>query len=283
MRLYRNVLWTVWGVLGGAAVLMLAGAAEASLIQNGNFESVTDNKFDYWTYQGPGAYVEAAEVISGARTAGILTGGGAPSNISQVPLEAISGFVFECDFAVFPVLSTGNRSLNVQFSYGTGMINLRVGPNNVLQAYDSTTTTWQPLTSVLGPLTALTTTDIGNDGVWNGETPVVNHLMVIGRLASTGSTYDVILNGLPVSGLSYFQYNAPNQQNRTITSLQLHGWISDKNWLVDNVVFMRIPEPSSGVLLGVGGLLGLTALMRRRRRQPGFTDRLLCRERGPSP
>ena len=119
----------------GACVL--AGPAQASLIQNGDFESVTNNKFDSWTYQGSGAYVESYEVISGFHSAGILSKGGESSSyIYQSPSEAISAFVFECDFAVFSVPENGNRNLNVLlFYHPSEMINLRVGPNNILQAY----------------------------------------------------------------------------------------------------------------------------------------------------
>jgi len=262
MKHCGNVAWVFW--MMGAAVL-LAGPAQASLITNGNFESVTGGKFDGWTYSPTfGALVESQSVISGAYSAEIITGGGPISSyVQQTPSELISGFVFECDFAVFPVPTDGNRSANILLFYhptDLRLINLRVGPGNRLQAYDGSA--WQNL----GSLTALTTQDANTLNVWDGETPVVNHLMVIGRLAPTGSTYDVILNGISVSGLTYFQGTPPDSSFHTIQWVRLQGSSSDKNWLADNVVFMRIPEPSTGVLLGVGGLLGLVGMFWRRRR-----------------
>jgi len=202
MKRCRNVVWIFWMIVGAC---VLAAPAQASLIQNGNFEQVSGSTFTGWTYMGTGASVENSSVISGTYSAEIVGPIPTGSGLIQSFTEQLSSFVFECDFAVFPV--TSNRSMNILLYYhptDNRMINLRVGPNNILQAYNGSA--WQNL----GSLTALTTADTGTPGVWDGETPKVNHLMVLGYLSPTGgSSYDVILNGVAVSGVSHFQGGAP--------------------------------------------------------------------------
>ncbi len=273
MKLCRHVLCLAF--VGGVFVV----PAQASLIANGDFESVTAGKFDSWTYSASGAAaVESQSVISGKYSAEIARSD-TLSYLQQYPSASISDFVFECDFAVFPItVPTKDRSMNIQFFYGNGFINLRVGPNNYLQAYDGST--WRTLNSVLGPLTAQTTTDTGTLLVWDGETPVKNHLMVLGHLASTGSTYDVILNGVPSMGISYFQNGSPNAQYHTLSHIWLVGQPpTDANWLVDNVALMRIPEPSTALLLATGGVLGMMGLVARRKGRGIFS---LIRSSSPS-
>ncbi len=249
------------------AVLGLINTATANLIANGNFETLGSGGADVfanWAEGGSGALAESVVVIGGDYSAEIVRGSN--SYLQQAPAVNLADFWFEMDFAVFP--RTSNRTLNVLLYYGPSqyseMINLRVGENNRLQAYNGSS--FQPI----GALTAGTTDDSGSDLSWTDETPVTNHLKLVGHFGDSTPSYDITLaNGQTtdtVTGITYFQGAAPGGSATAVNLIRLQTSSSDSNWLADNVVFI-VPEPGISAMLGalLPGLL-LAGRCRRKRR-----------------
>ncbi|MDY0170336.1 MAG: hypothetical protein RBS80_27575 [Thermoguttaceae bacterium] len=250
--------------LAPIACLLLVGLgaypAPAGLIANGNFESVSGDplKFDGWTYDDATRFTvqsrPGGSVISGNYSAEIVRGN--VHNLYQTPSEAVSSFIFNMDFAVFP--NTGDRTMNTQLWWAAGgasdiAVQLRVGSDNRLQAYDGGA--WRNI----GTLAADTTVDTGTPNVWNGEEPVVNHLSIVGHFGATAPYYDVTLNANTVSNLQFFQSTVP--AGATVGPIRFQANNGASNWLVDNVSF--VPEPSGAAMLGALVLFALAPWRRR--------------------
>ncbi len=73
------------------------------------------------------------------------------------------------------------------------------------------------------------------------------------------------LNGVTVTGLSYFQGTAPGGTNDSVAMVRLRSAGSDSNWLANNVTLAAVPEPSTFVLFASSIVLGLALLGARRR------------------
>ena len=246
--------------------LALTNTATANLIANGDFETLGAGGADVfanWTEYSNGALAESVVVIGGDYSAELVRGSG--SYLQQAPTVSLADFWFEMDFAVFP--RTSNRTLNVLLYYGPGqstqMINLRVGDNNQLQAYNGSS--FQPI----GTLTAETTVDSGGDGLWTDETPTTNHLKIVGHFSDSTPSYDITLdNGVTtdtVTGITFFQGTIPGGSTTAVNLIRLQSSSSDSNWLADNVAFI-VPEPGMLAMLGTV-LLGLLLAGRCRRRR----------------
>ncbi len=244
-----------------ATILIGTLPAQAELLTNGNFESVTADQFDGWTYNNAGsAVVETGSVISGTNSAEIVASIG---SIEQAPSDAnLTQFTLDFDFAVFP---NAGRTLNLLLYYsldrGVRMINLRVnGSSAEVQVVNGSSF------QSIGSLVAKTTGDDNNDKLWSTETPVNNHMTITADFTPGSASYDVTLNGNTVSGISYFQVAAPSEDFHTLSSVRFQGSSSAANYLVDNVTLAAVPEPSSLALLSLGILGGLLTAARGRKR-----------------
>ena len=213
-----------------------AVAAPAGLIANGDFQLVADGKPSDWTSQPGRVRLQDASVISGEYSAEIVGPHG--SSMHQMIREAVSSFVFKMDFAAFHV-AEGDRSMNVVLYCGPGAssiaINMRVGRGNRLQAHDGSS--WHDI----GSLTAKTTRDAGTPGVWDGESPVVNQLTIVGHLVAKVPYYDVTLNGDTVKFVRMFQQALP--AGAALSRVQLQAFNSAGNWLADNLSLTPGPAP----------------------------------------
>ncbi len=227
----------------------------AELIVNGDFESVTEGTFDSWSYSSAAAGSIAAVPIDGAYSANIVAGSG--QLWQQVSETGLEDFSFELDFAVLP-FSSGSRSLHVATyasdpgnPHSGNIDSVRVTPTNELQVYAGG---WANT-----GMFANTTPDTGTPLVFDGETPVVNHLECIGTGYGTaeqsiivtlnGETYSSSGSGVIEAEVKYFA---------------LLGFTCGADYLVDNVSFV-VPEPSVFMML-VGGGLGLLSCTRRKRK-----------------
>ncbi|MFO7906127.1 MAG: hypothetical protein ACQESR_18455 [Planctomycetota bacterium] len=222
------------------ASILLALSADmpvaADLIANGNFASTAEGKLDHWTHQAGRVRVPVASAISGESSAEIVGPHG--NNLYQTPADAVSSFVFQMDFAVFDVAG-GDRTMNVLLYCGPGAnsiaVNLRVGGGNRLQAFDGGA--WRDI----GTLTARTTADTGEQGVWDGEAPVVNRLEMVGHLAAKTPYYNVMLNGETGNYVRLFQQPLPS--GATVGRIQLQALNAPGNWLADTVSLTPGPAP----------------------------------------
>ncbi len=220
-------------------VLPALNAAAADLLANGNFAATAEGGFERWTTRAGRVRVQDASVIAGDRSAEIV--GPHSDSLHQTPADAVSSFVFRMDFAVFEIASGGDRTMNVLLYCGPGAssiaVNMRVGGGNRLQAFDGTA--WRNI----GNLTARTTADTGEPGVWDGEPPGVNRLELVGHLDADIPYYDVTLNGNTVKHVRFFQQSLPAAA--VVGRVQLQALNSQGNWLADNVSLAPGPEPEA--------------------------------------
>ncbi|MFO7905516.1 MAG: hypothetical protein R6U98_22825 [Pirellulaceae bacterium] len=108
--------------------------------------------------------------------------------------------------------------------------------------------------------TARTTADTGEQGVWDGEAPVVNRLERVGHLAAKTPYYNVMLNGETVHDVRLFQQPLPS--GATVGRVQLQALNAPGNWLANTVALTPGPAseeiPSPKLLAGFLKLKGLT-------------------------
>ncbi len=252
----------------GTLIWSLALVAQASLISNGDFETVTStgSPASFAGWNGVGQKADAStfpSVISGTYSAE-LRKSSTTSYLQQTFSGARSDFAFDMDFAVFPAAdSNPNRTMNVLLYYrespSSNMVNMRIGADNQLSVVGNNS--WQNI----GSLTAIPTIDTGISGVWDGETPTINHLTILGHFNGSSPYYDVTLNGQTVTDLEFFQGPVPSGTDNFVRTVRLQSGYSDSNWLADNVTIAAVPEPTLLVSwLGLVGV-GLLGWMRRRR------------------
>ncbi len=196
-------------------------------IAGGDFEAVIHGRPQHWTVHPDGVRMQKKSVIAGSHSVEIVRPHG--NNLHQSPDGAISSFVFRMAFAVFP--NHGDRTMNALIYCGPDAhriaINMRVGSGNRLEAHDGSG--WR----TLGNLTARTTADPDMQGVWEGQKPVVNQLVIAGHLAAQVPYYDVTLNGDTVQHVQVFQQSLPPEA--VVGRVQLQALNASSNWLADNV------------------------------------------------
>ncbi|MBI1368712.1 MAG: hypothetical protein GC162_08690 [Planctomycetes bacterium] len=235
-----------------------AAAAQASLIQNGDFESSPN--LTNWTVEPNSGAITTTSVISGAKSL-IINDTNAGAGVSQ-SFTGQAEVVIKADFAVFASTVEGARTFNMTLRApdNTLRMNLRVvldNGNQALQAYNGSAFV------NLGSLTANTTVDVGDDHLWSAaESIVINTLVVHAHMAPSGSNYDVTLNNQTVTGLSLFQFN-PTTTNFKIGNVRFQNFsTTDSPYLVDNVSVNVIPTPAA---LPAGlAMMGLLTMRRRK-------------------
>jgi hypothetical protein len=244
-----------------------------NLIANGDFETSTSGKFDSWNYTPGttgGAVAGASSsptVIGGAHSALCYAGSSTGGRLWQVfSAEGFSDFQVDFDFAVLPD-TTGSRTFSLLF-FGnvvdpTGanvQQTLRVnGASSNRLEWNSWTTTSEHASGWISTgFYANATTDINGDKAFDdGESPVVNHLTIVGKNYATKGVTKVTLNG---SSYSY----TDSGQNAAVKSIGFYGQGCSAHFLVDNVV-VSVPEPSA-ITIVLTGICGLLAYAWRKRK-----------------
>ncbi|MBN2295993.1 MAG: hypothetical protein JXM70_26410 [Pirellulales bacterium] len=229
----------------------------ADLVINGDFESVTGGTFDSWTYGSAGSATDYNTApLAGSHTANVVAGDNAIWQ--QVSLDGLTDFSWELDYASLP-FSSGSRSLHVT-TYKTdpsdlfngNVDSIRLTSTGELQYHNGAGWVNTGLLSNLTP-------DTGTLLVFDGETPVLNHLKFVA--SGYGSPEQVI--SLTLNGSTY---TSPAGQTSVMNAAPeyfvLLGLLSASDYLVDNVTFV-VPEPSVLMILVAGGL-SLLACSRRK-------------------
>lgn len=254
-----------------ALVLLTVSPVRANLITNGDFETVGgDNTFTGWsdwpvtTNLCPfgvqtaslftGGQAHSAEVVKGTNSADKTKDG------AQNYTTDVSDVVFSLDFAV---LTTSGKTarLSLAFANQSGYSAIDMDTSNtafrVLNG-----NTW----GAVSGLAIVGTSDVSTYGIWNGEAPTKNHLVVTTHFDQAVPSYDIELNGVTVEGLTAFGGVAPTNVADGLSGyVMLSGAGVARNWLVDNVSVTPIPEPSVLSLLTTG-LIGLLAYAWRKRK-----------------
>lgn len=256
-----------------------------NLILNGDFETANPGPepvqtFPNWTeyttdsssvVKNSAAVAETGVLISGSISGELVAGATNGGAIRQMIAGAPAKFTLELQFASLTPAggaAATDRFFSLQLKHGletsTDQINLRVVTNGQLQAFSQSAGAFQNI----GTLTANFTTDSGTAGLFDSETAVVNTLRIDGDYDTTDGTatpfYSITLNGGTVSGLAFFQ-GSVSAANNGLDALAFNGTLSAKNFLVDNVSLVAIPEPASAatLLAGCGMLLGVQRFRRR--------------------
>lgn len=253
------------------SAVFAASPATADLITNGDFETAgaggARTTFAGWTESTTSvnsAGDQTLSVISGSHSAEIFRGDTGTASITQVPSTLLSDVNVDLDFAILSTVGA-NRSALFDFSFTSGglmpFIHMKL-QSGKLSMY--TTAGWS---ADLALPAAATTVDTGAQKVWNGETPVVNHLRVALRtgVGDGAPHYDVTLNGSTVTSLVAF-VGSTVAAGATFSNIMMSG-TSDTSWLVDNITVASstVPEPSTVVVLA-SGLLSLLAYAWRGRK-----------------
>ena len=254
----------------GLVVCLLAtmsSVAMAEMISNGDFEAVTGSTFDDWsTASVDAAYTVATDPmnIDGINSARIIAYGKGVGDYNdagtlkqQFSVDGMSDFQIEFDFA-FLDCGSDEREFAL-FTYaadGTTIVdNMAIkkslaSGNHFLRYYGTTATQasrdWRVDVNNLqyGDVTP----DINTLKSFDGETPVANHLTLVGTGYGTEDySLTITLNDDSTWVLTDHIRDA-NQAISTIAFLGRSGSV-DSDFIVDNVSITAIPEPSTIVLL----------------------------------
>ena len=222
----------------------------AQQIANGDFEAVTAGAFDSWT-SSPGSGVASASavptVVGGNCSAQLAAGGGLLSQ--TVSTDGIRHFAMEMDFAVLDTASTGVRSLSVVTYSTTG--GSHSGSDNIdsIRVYTTAGNRHQIQVYSHGGfqdtgLFVKATPDIHGDLRFDdGETPVVNHLRIVGTgYGTAGQTVTITLTGGETSG-SYAGRLCYVGTNSAVKDVGLYSAGTSADYLVDNLSFEPQPAP----------------------------------------
>ena len=256
-------------------VATMSSTSMANLITNGDFESVTEGTFDYWT--GPTTYTVATDPmnIGGTNSARLLKGGTAGAGMMKqtFDVDGLSDFQIDFDFAfLWGGVSVREFAL---FTYAGSTIVDNVsmwstsGTGHIIQ-YHGTTAAGNPAQTtfhstspwMLGDVT----TDTGILKVFDGETPDVNHLTMVGRGYGTENysleiTIDSVERGTLVWPITN---HLEDGTSLAIDTIAFYGGGGAVDCLVDNVSVVEVPEPGTIVLL-LTGLVGLVCSIWKRR------------------
>jgi len=226
---------------------------EAKLIRNGDFEAVTAGAFDSWK-SSPGSGVASAStaptVIGGKRSAKLHSRGG--SLLQTVSTEGIRHFAMELDLAVLDNPAIGARSFSIATYSTTGVSHS--GADNIDSVRVFTTAANRHEIQVYGNggfqntgLLVKATPDIRDNLRFDdGETPVVNHLKIVGTGYGTANQIVTItLTGGQKSG-SFTRRFCHVGTNAAVKQIGLYSAGSTADWLVDNLSFEPHPAPPPG-------------------------------------
>ncbi|MBL7042353.1 MAG: PD40 domain-containing protein [Pirellulaceae bacterium] len=225
----------------------------AGRIVNGDFEAVTGGELDSWT-SSPGSGVASASVaptvVGGKHSAKLAAGGGLLWQ--TVSTDGIRHFAIEMDFAVLDTASTDVRSFSVvTYSTAGGSHN---GSDNIDSIRVYTTAANRQEIQIYDKggfqntgLFAKATADIKGDLRFDdGETPVVNHLKIVGTGYGTASqAVTITLTGGEKSG-SYKRRLCYVGTNSAVKDVGLYSAGSAADYLVDNLSIEPQPAPPPG-------------------------------------
>ncbi len=245
----NDAIW-VSLALSGFVAAIIGSPVVAQRIANGDFEAVTAGAFDSWA-SSPGSGVasvsETPTVVGGNYSAKMVAGGGLLSQ--TVSTDGIRHFAMEMDFAVLDAVSTGVRSLSV-VTYSTAggshsgsdnidSIRVYTTPGNRHQIQVYSRSGFQDTGLFVKP-----TPDLHRDRRFDdGETPVVNHVKIVGTGYGTANqAVTITLAGGETSG-SYTQRLCYVGTNSPVKDVGLYSAGSSADYLVDNVSFMPQPAP----------------------------------------
>lgn len=219
-------------------------------IENGDFEAVTDGAFDSWVPSPTSGVVSVSTTptaLGGDSSARLAAGGG--SLLQSVCTDGVSHFAIEMDIAVLDTPSTGVRSFGL-VTYSTEDL-AHSGADNIDSIRVFTTAPNRHEIQIYDKggfqntgLFVKATDDIDGDLRFNdGETPVVNHLKIVGTGYGTASQVVTITltggetNGAHTRRFCYVGTNAPAKQ------IGLYSASSAADYLVDNLSIVAVPAP----------------------------------------
>ena len=233
------------------AVLLAVSPAAAGELVNGNFESISGGNFTGWAVM-PGsmgglALVESSSVISGNYSAEIQ-----PVGITwQGGLDYHANCTYSIDFAYFEpaylnaytYIAFYDSSVNSGSSICEAGLAWRVDDDGEFYLYDNSAIE-------IPEITVTPTVDDGGDGLWNGETPVLNHVELTTHFAGPTPCYDITVNGVTLTGLNYANQNSGLGDSLAAVdavAFRLQGHSAQAgNWLVDNITMTPLPGPVPG-------------------------------------
>lgn len=240
--------------------MVVAGIATASgspvlarQIANGDFEAVTSGTFDSWTSSpesGVASASAAPTIVGGKYSAKLAAGGGLLWQ--TVSADGIRHFAVEMDFAVLDTALTDVRSFSVvTFSTANGS---HSGAENIdsIRVYTTAANRHEIQIYDKGGfqntgLFVKATPDLKGDLRFDdGETPVVNHLKIVGTGYGTASqAVTITLTDGEKSG-SYTRRFCYVGTNSAVKDVGLYSAGSAADYLVDNVSFKPQPAPPPG-------------------------------------
>ena len=237
-------------VIGSANADSLIGT---ELVANGDFEESAKGAFDAWTSSpkpGVASASAAPTVITGNCSAKLAAGGG--FLLQAVSSHGIRDFALELDFAVLDTASTGVRSFGVLTNSTEGVAHS--GSDNIDSIRVFTTAANKHEIQVFDNggfqntgLLAKATPDLRGDLRFDdGETPVVNHLKIVGTGYGTASqTVTITLTDGQKSG-TYSRRLCYVGTNAAAKKIALYSGASAADYLVDNLSFNPQPAPPPG-------------------------------------
>ena len=252
------------------AVLLAVSPVSAGTLVNGDFESLSGGNFTGWTAMPGGApglaLVESSSVFSGNYSGEVQTN----AITWQNGLDYYPECTYSMDFAyfepaylnVYTYLAFYDSSSQDGSSVCKAGVAWRVDNNGAFYLYDASTIK-------ISQFTVVPTVDDGGDGLWNGETPVMNHLELTTHFGGATPYYDMTVNGVTLTGLNYANQNpglGSSLADVDAMAFRLQGHPAQAgNWLVDNIIMAPVPEPSV-IIMVIGGLVGLLAYAWRKRK-----------------
>ncbi len=240
------------------------------MIANGGFETVIGGKFVGWNYL-PATGRQVATVAShtpedpilGDYSARMVAGATDGGRLWQeVGETGVSDFIWTLTFAVQPFTAgTYNRSLSIcTYSVDANPSDLNTSSHNLdsIRVIDT------------GEIQVFHAGGFKNTGLLvdtssDLDDPAANILTYLGAGFGTGSPSFTITLDNSLGTRSYSGNGPFVTSDAALRYFVLAGDICAVDWLVDNVSFHVVPEPSTSVLLA-WGLVGLLACTRRRRK-----------------